>query len=156
MLRLSMVLALALLACTPVRADEFESYDAAPLNACIDAAEDDDEVGMRACLGASAIPCIQAEGGATNGYVLCWGNEAGTWRERMDAATAHLNASGSYRDPERLTAANAAWEAWAQAECEYWAWEEGGGVGEQVDRARCIARVNAERAIALIIAGAEP
>lgn len=155
MLRVVVVMALAVLACTPVRADEFESFNPAPLDACIAAAAND-RAALRACLGAGARPCIEAEGGVTHGYVLCWSSEADAWRARMTGASAYLANYVSYRDPQRLAAANAAWEAWAQAECEYWAYEEGGGVGEQVDRVECLAEVTAERAIDLIMAAAAP
>jgi uncharacterized protein YecT (DUF1311 family) len=74
----------------------------------------------------------------------------------MNRATNDMNTRHTYRDPQRLAAANTAWEAWAEAECDYWAWEEGGGSGEQVDRVQCHARVTAERAITLIVASAAP
>lgn len=155
MLRAGVVVALALMACAPVRADEFESYNPTYVATCMESAGAAGDA-MRQCIGAGARPCVEAEGGATNGYLLCWGREADDWQARMNAATAHLNTTRTYRDPARLDNANKAWEEWAAAECEYWAYEEGGGVGEQVDRARCITRVTAERAITLIEAGAEP
>jgi uncharacterized protein YecT (DUF1311 family) len=144
----------AIAPCAPVRADEFESYRAEPVQACVENAGADLDA-LRRCIGAGAGPCIEADGAATSSHVLCWSHEADDWRARMQRAADHLNMHHTYRDPQRLAAANAAWEAWAEAECEYWAWEEGGGVGEQVDRARCAAHVTAERTITLIAAGAE-
>lgn len=152
MLRAVSVVALMLMACAPVRADEYEAYDGALLADCLSGAGAEADA-MRRCIGVSARACIDAEGGATNAYVLCWAKEADDWRTRIDVASAHLNAAHTYRDPQRLAAANAAWDAWLDAECEYWAYEQGGGVGEQVDRARCTAERTAERAISLIVAG---
>jgi uncharacterized protein YecT (DUF1311 family) len=67
-----------------------------------------------------------------------------------------LNTGQPSRDPLRLERANAAWNAWAEAECEYWAWEEGGGSGEQVDRVQCLAQITAARTISLLVAGDSP
>jgi uncharacterized protein YecT (DUF1311 family) len=150
----ALVLAMSMAHCAPVGADEFESYEPQRVESCLESAGVAEEV-LRQCIGAGARPCIEAEGGATHGYVLCWSHEAGTWQSRLERAARDLNERHADRDPQRLAAANAAWQAWADAECEYWAYEEGGGVGEQVDRARCIARVTAERAIDLIVASAE-
>ncbi|HYD74312.1 MAG TPA: lysozyme inhibitor LprI family protein [Candidatus Binatia bacterium] len=154
MFRAAIVLALAVLTCAPGHADPFESYNPDFVGDCVAAAGADESV-LRACLGAGATPCIAAEGSSTMSYVLCWDREATTWREMIERAANDTTTRHGYRDPQRLAAANTAWEAWAEAECEYWAWEEGGGVGEQVDRARCQARVNAERAITLMVAAAE-
>jgi hypothetical protein len=137
--------------CAPVSADPFESYNAELVTACV-ASAGAESAALHQCLGAGATPCIAAEGASTMAYVLCWDHEATTWRELVARASTDLSARQSYRDPERLAAANTAWEAWVEAECSYWAYEEGGGSGEQVDRARCHARVNADRAITLITA----
>jgi uncharacterized protein YecT (DUF1311 family) len=134
-------------------ADPFESPRPDLLRACV-AEAGAERSAVMACLGASAHPCVATEGGATMGYMLCWDAEATTWRELIAEASAALTTQMSYRSPEQLAAANEAWSRWADAECEYWAWEEGGGVGEQVDRARCHARVSAERVAALLEAGA--
>jgi hypothetical protein len=154
MLRAAIVLALVALACAPVRADPFESYNPALVGDCVSGAAAN-ESALHACLGVGARPCIEADGGATMSHVLCWAHEATTWNELIERATNDMATRHTYRDPQRLAAANAAWAAWAEAECEYWAWEEGGGVGEQVDRARCQARVNADRAITLMVAAAD-
>ena len=147
-------LAFALVAtanCAAVRADPFESYNPDFVNDCV-AAAGADEAALRACLGAGARPCIEAEGSSTMSDVLCWDREATTWSELIERATNDMATRHTYRDPQRLAAANTAWTAWAEAECEYWAWEEGGGSGEQVDRVQCEARVSADRAITLIVA----
>jgi uncharacterized protein YecT (DUF1311 family) len=155
MLRAGVVVALALLTCAPAQADPFESYDGAPLATCLESAGAASDA-MRQCIGLSARACVTAEGGSTDGYNLCWSHEAEDWRARLDAAADYLNTNHTYRDPHRLANANKAWERWAEAECEYWAYEEGGGVGETVDRIQCWTRVTAERAITLIVAGAAP
>jgi len=132
-------------------ADPFESARPELLRACVSAAGDSREA-LNQCLGSLARPCIAVEGASTHTDVLCWSAEAHEWRVQTAEAMQHLNQTATHRDPARLATADAAWEAWAEAECEYWAWEEGGGVGEQVDRVRCYARVTAERAIDLILA----
>lgn len=144
------ILAFALLsACfaAPAAADPLESRPDELLQ-CISAGGAEREV-LTQCLGAQATPCIEHEGGGTMAEVLCWNAEAETWRTVVDDATAALITHASYRDPARLSAANNAWFAWAEAECDYLSWEEGGGSGEQVDRVRCAAGLHAERAIAL-------
>jgi uncharacterized protein YecT (DUF1311 family) len=140
--------------CAPVQADPFESYNPEFINRCVSGAGAD-RTALGACLGVGATPCIAAEGSSTMAYMLCWDHEATQWRDVWQSTTRDMNTRLTYRDPQRLAAANTAWEAWAEAECEYWAWEEGGGSGEQVDRARCYARLNAERAATLISALAE-
>lgn len=151
MLRVVAVLALAMAQSAPAHADEFEAYREERVLTCIEAAGRARDA-LRACIGAAADPCIDEEGGATMAYVLCFSYEADTWRELMDGATARLTAEQSYRDPHRLSAATKAWQTWMEAECDYWAWQEGGGSGEQVDRASCAMRITAERAISYIAA----
>lgn len=156
MRQLCIACALALTACATPQAHADPGVVQANterLTACVGSAGAD-RTALEACKGVAAQACIEAEGGATMAHVLCWDSEATAWRELMSAATTRLAASASYRDATRLDAANAAWASWAEAECEYWAWEVGGGVGEQVDRVRCAARVSADRAITLIIADA--
>lgn len=84
--------------------------------------------------------------------VLCWSAEYDAWRAIIDGAAPSLAALEPGRDPARFAAANAAWSAWLDAECDYWAWQEGGGSGEQVDRVQCAARLAADRAINLTLA----
>jgi hypothetical protein len=139
--------------CAPARADPFESYNPDFVQDCVAGAGADQDA-LRRCVGVGATPCIQTDGSTTSSHVLCWSHESDTWRGLMVRATESMNTRHTYRDPQRLAASNAAWETWAEAECEYWAWEEGGGVGEQVDRVRCHARITAERAITLIVASA--
>jgi len=153
MLRLAVALALAISTaqCAAVRADEFEAYRPERVLSCVEAAADDRNA-LRACVGASANPCIDEEGESTMAYVLCFSSEAETWRGLMDAAMARVSAEQTERDPQRLSRATSAWETWMETECEYWAWQEGGGSGEQVERASCALGLTAERAISFIAA----
>lgn len=121
------------------------------LMACVSASAAERDALVQ-CIGAQAFPCIEREGASTMAEVLCWSAEAETWRTIITEATTALSAQAAYRDPARLATANTAWFAWAEAECDYLSWEEGGGSGEQVDRVRCAAGLQAERAIALRIA----
>ncbi len=138
---------------TPADADPLDSRPD-ELRQCISAGGAEREA-LTQCLGAQATPCIENEGGGTMAEALCWNAEAETWRAAIDEATAALTSRISYRDPARLNAANNAWFAWAEAECDYLSWEEGGGSGEQVDRVRCAAGLHAERVIALRLAVAD-
>lgn len=143
-----LVLALALVSCsTPAaRADELQA-DPRLLEACIAATN---HAALEGCRGVVARACIEAEGGGSMADVLCWSAEADAWRGRIDAYMQRMNAEHAYRDPARLASAHQAWQAWADAECEYWAWEEGGGSGEQYARVQCAASLAADRAISLI------
>jgi len=140
---------------TPARADPFDSYQEGSLLECV-VNSGSDQAALHRCVGSAANPCSARDGGATSSYVLCWSHEADSWRALMHGAIGDLNQRNPARDPQRLAATSAAWEAWAEAECDYWAWEEGGGSGEQVDRVQCLARVTAERAIALMVAAGAP
>jgi hypothetical protein len=154
MRQLLIACAMFLTACAAAHADtDVVQFNREQLTTCV-ASAGADRTALEACKGVTAQACIDAEGGVSMAHTLCWDFEAGAWREMVTAATARLAISASYRDGARLTAANEAWANWAETECEYWAWEVGGGVGEQVDRARCAARVSADRAITLIIADA--
>jgi uncharacterized protein YecT (DUF1311 family) len=135
---------------TPARADTMETHPEV-LRACV-AAPDATRETLTQCLGAEARPCIRAEGGGTMSEALCWSAEAETWNALIIEASAALSERASYRDPHRLKRANTDWAAWAESECEYWAWEEGGGSGEQVERVMCAARLRAQRAIDLMLA----
>jgi uncharacterized protein YecT (DUF1311 family) len=139
-------------ACVGARADELPAHPEA-LHACVAEAAGD-RAALERCRGVVAYPCIEAEGPATMSYVLCWSAESDAWNDVVARASTQLNERWPTKDPMRLARANEAWAAWLEAECEYWAWEEGGGSGEQVERVQCAARVTADRAIALIEASA--
>lgn len=150
MWRVVMFSAALLGACIGARADELPAHPEA-LHACI-ADDAGNQIALDACRGIVANPCIEAEGPATSSTVLCWSAEADAWDAAVIHAATQLSERQSYRDPVRLARANEAWSAWRDAECDYWAWEEGGGSGEQVERVQCAARITADRAIALLTA----
>lgn len=141
-------LALILASVAPAHADTMETHPEV-LRACIAAPDATREVLLQ-CIGVEARPCIEAEGGGTMPEVLCWSAEAETWDALINEAAIALTERAPYRDANRLKRVNTTWAAWADAECEYWAWEEGGGSGEQVERVMCAARVRAHRAIDLM------
>lgn len=157
MLRAVAAFASVLMTLAPMRAhaDEFESYDPAVLAACLESAGAASGA-MRQCIGLGARACIDADGPSTMAHVLCSAHEADDWESRMDAAARAIGVNQPYRDPVRLAEATKAWRSWREAECEYWAYQEGGGSGEQVDRAQCWVEVTAARAIRLIATGAAP
>lgn len=137
-------------ACAGARADELPARPEL-LTACI-AEAGADRAALEACQGVVANDCIAAEGPSTMSVVLCWSAESDAWDVALIRASTQVNERWAGKDPLRLANANQAWSAWREAECEYWAWEEGGGSGEQVERVQCAARVTADRAIALILA----
>lgn len=143
-------LVLVFVTATPVAADPLET-DPQMLRTCV-AAPDATREQLSQCLGAEARPCIEAQGGGTMAEALCWNAEADTWGALILEASAALSEHASYRDPHRLKRANTDWAAWATSECEYWAWEEGGGSGEQIERVMCAARLRSHRAIDLMLA----
>lgn len=153
MRQLVFALAVAGAACAtpPASADPFESAQPQLLDGCLQSAGASRDA-LQQCVGVVANPCIATDGAATSSYVLCWSAESDAWNTHLTQATARLNETQESRSPSRLADANKEWAAWRDAECEYWAWEEGGGSGEQVDRARCHAQLTADRTISLLTA----
>ncbi|HVK82287.1 MAG TPA: lysozyme inhibitor LprI family protein [Verrucomicrobiae bacterium] len=145
-----MALMLIIASATPVGADPLET-DPALLRTCIAAPHTTREQ-LSQCLGAQARPCIETQGGGAMAEALCWNAEVDTWDALINQASVAFSARASYRDPHRLKRANNDWAVWAESECEYWAWEEGGGSGEQIERVMCAARLRAHRAIDLMLA----
>jgi uncharacterized protein YecT (DUF1311 family) len=145
-----LVLALALVSCsTPsARADEWIDNPEA-IATCI-ASANGDRTALESCRGAIARPCFEQHGPGTMSDVLCWSAEGDAWDREIAAAIERLNQRTEGRDPARLAAAQTAWEAWRESECEYWAWEEGGGSGEQVVRVECAVDASTDRAINLL------
>lgn len=133
---------------TPARADPLQ---ASPefLTTCV-AGAGEDRTALEACRGSVARPCIDAEGQGYHSDVLCWSAEAEAWRSLIETTTVHIEAADADKGA-RLRPANTAWEAWLDAECNYRAYEFGGGSGEQVDRVRCAADLTTSRAIDLLV-----
>src|SRR5262245_38237231 len=142
---LALVAIAALVACASpaARADPLPA-NAEGLRACVSGAGAEREA-LERCMGVSANFCVEEMGPSAS--ALCWWAEGDIWRELISETSARLNQTQGFRNPELLSHANETWSAWAEAECSYWSWEEGGGSGEQVDRSRCHARTSAERAI---------
>jgi uncharacterized protein YecT (DUF1311 family) len=145
-----LVLALALASCStpPAQADDMIDNPEA-IATCV-AAANGERAALEACRGAIARPCFAQHGPGTMSDVLCWSAEGDAWNREIATAIERLNQHTEGRDPARLAAAQAAWQAWRDAECEYWAWEEGGGSGEQVVRAQCAVDATIDRAINLL------
>lgn len=149
MRRFLVLLALALASCaTPVRADDLIDNPEA-IATCVVSANGN-RAALEACRGAIEQPCREQHGPNTMSDVLCRGAENDAWDREIAAAIARRTQNPGGHDPARLAAAQTAWEAWRDAECEYWAWEEGGGSGEQVVRADCALDASADRAISLL------
>lgn len=148
-MRLNIVLLSAALSLgAPVaQADPFESYDPSLIQGCI-------VDGMRegtyvVCKGAGALNCIETDGPSTMSEALCWSHEAQQWGEFITASIATLDE----RSPERqeaLRAAQSAWLAWSDVECDYRSEPTAGGSGVQVEFARCAADLAADRAFFLM------
>ena len=131
----------------PASANSDRPYDVALIPACV-AAAGASRPAVEACKGAGAGPCPASDDGVI-GLVLCWDAEASSWRDVLDRAYAQRRAA----EPQRrrsLGRAQAAWARWRDVECAYRGDEEDGGSGAQVDQARCIADMTADRAIDLL------
>lgn len=152
MRQLFFALALALTACaTPAAHADTLSADPQILRACaLDAGKDREA--LEECVGLITRHCVAEEGGSNAMTdVLCRSGEADAWQALIDENAARIAAADPV-DGELLAAANQAWTLWREAECEYRAYEYGGGSGEQYDRIVCQLRLTATRAIDLITA----
>ena len=146
MRQLFFALALLASACaTPMARADTLSADPQILRGCaLDAGKE--------CVGLITRHCVAEEGGSNAMTdVLCRSGEADAWQALIDENTARIAAADPV-DGELLVAANQAWTQWREAECNYRAYEYGGGSGEQHDRIACQLRLTATRAIDLITA----
>lgn len=126
-------------------ADDLTNYDAQAVPRCVTAAGSHHNA-LEACKGSGARPCAAADDASTT-LVLCWDREARSWRDLLESA--YLRAIRA--EPERRPAlehANAAWDAWLDAECTYRSAREFGGSGVQVELVQCAAGLTADRVIA--------
>jgi uncharacterized protein YecT (DUF1311 family) len=106
---------------------------------------------LQQCQGVVTRACIEAQGGSNSlSDVLCRSAEADIWQTLIDENTARISAADAV-DGRLLAAANASWTQWRDSECEYRAYEYGGGSGEQYDRIVCHLELTAARAIDLIV-----
>ncbi len=83
--------------------------------------------------------------------VLCRSAEADIWEVLIAEATTRITAADPV-DGELLNASSRLWTQWREAECNYRAYECGGGSGEQHDRIVCHLDLTVARAIDLIAA----
>ena len=150
MRRLLLACALVLTACaTPQAHADPLPADPELIRACVTQAGED-IASLRQCPGIVTRACVEAEGGSNAmSDVLCRSAEADIWQALIDEAAARIAAADPV-DGELLAAANARWTQWRQAECEYRAYEYGGGSGEQYDRVVCHLALTSARAIDLI------
>jgi uncharacterized protein YecT (DUF1311 family) len=129
------------------------SAPAAPLRqsdiaACVAAAATMDT--MRACKRIVFKPCVQEPDNrdATYGLVMCNEREGAQWHALLEARTAELKKRDAYR-AEALTAADAAWRAWLEVECNFHRAAAMGGSAESVITTECKSDLTAERMILL-------
>lgn len=156
-------LALAALAAAfvavPAAAAE-EGSDAGFLSQCLDAhLRGGAAPAELRCVGLIAYSCMnRPEGRSTVGQSACLLREAAAWERVLDTSLAALAERVALRDAasvpagvagEALSRAQAAWEAYAEAECGYAYALWGEGSFRQVAGADCRLNVNARRAIQL-------
>lgn len=140
---------LSSLAAPGARADILQA-DAQILRSCV-ASAGQDRAALQQCYGAMTRSCVEAEGGSNSMTdVLCRSVEYETWQVLVEEASARI-AAADPRDGELLAASNAVWTQWREAECEYRAYEFGGGSGEQFERVVCYLDLTSARAIDLIL-----
>lgn len=150
MRQLFFALAFVVSACAAphANADDVMERDYKPLlETCLTAATSDEA--FRACRGAASGPCIDDDGGTTQGVMLCYGQEADVWTDRMDRAITFLNAR--FPDSaETIADAQTAWTAFRANECQFYMDMWGEGSGAQVSYMQCMAEMTADRALTLM------
>jgi uncharacterized protein YecT (DUF1311 family) len=151
MRRLLLACALVLTACatSQAHADPLPA-DPELIRTCVTQAREE-RAALQLCPGVVTRACVESEGGPNAmSDVLCRSAEADIWQALIDQATMRITAADPV-DGELLAAANASWTRWREAECEYRAYEYGGGSGEQYDRVVCHLDLTSARAIDLIV-----
>jgi uncharacterized protein YecT (DUF1311 family) len=135
----------------PAAADRDERWDGM-IAACVSAAQTREA--LHQCSGAASTPCIAADD-TTLGMSLCLSNEADQWEALLQPLVQRAVA----REPERaraLKSSQAAWHAWSDAECAYYASAAGGGSAQQPMLAECYRNRTAERVITLVMNERDP
>lgn len=120
------------------------------IEACLKAAETSET--MRTCKRIVFTPCYQEPDNreSTLGLVMCNDREGEAWDAILKARSAEIAKRDAYRAKE-LSAANAAWAKWMEAECQFHRAEAQGGSAEGVIFTQCSADLTADRAIALTL-----
>lgn len=144
-------LALLLSACaTPAAHADPLQADSQILRSCVTAAGQTRDA-LNQCVGLVTRSCVEAEGGSNSMTdVLCRSAEVDVWQALIDESTSRITAADA-ADGQLLAAANQSWTQWREAECNYRAYEYGGGSGEQYDRIVCHLNLTSARAIDLIV-----
>ncbi len=152
-MRLTVAMAIALVGATlPAAADESPEAIAGRararpmIEACLAKAQAVEA--MRACKRIVFAPCVKEEENqqSTLGLVMCNSREGDAWTALLQARTADLAKRDAYR-AKALTAANAAWRAWIDAECFYHREEAQGASAEGVITTECLSDLTADRVI---------
>jgi uncharacterized protein YecT (DUF1311 family) len=142
----------SLLVATLVALALSESAVAAPrggkIEACVNAAQTMDA--MRKCKRIVFEPCYKEPDHmqSTHGLVMCNSREGDEWQALLESRTVALKKRDTYR-AEALTAADAAWRAWIEVECNWHRAEAMGGSAEGVITTECISDLTADRVILL-------
>lgn len=120
------------------------------IEACIAAAQTVEA--MRACKRIVFKPCTQEEDNrdSTLGLVMCNDREGEAWDALLKSRSADLAKRDAYR-AKALSAANAAWVKWVDAECDFHRAEAQGGSAEGVITTECKSDLTAERVISLTL-----
>jgi uncharacterized protein YecT (DUF1311 family) len=157
-------LALAVVAVSGAAAQDAPAPPVAAVRACLDAAEREPEA-ERACIGAAALACIDADPAAetTVGMTACYAAEADAWDAILNATYAEIvalsaalagadaAAGGAPVDQEALLrTAQRAWVAFRDADCAQEAAHWGEGSMRQVAGAQCLMARTATRALELL------
>lgn len=152
MRQLIFALAFAATACaTPHANADTMQVDPQILRTCV-AQAGQDRAALSQCVGLVTRACVEAEGGSNSMTdVLCRSGEADVWTTIIEERTASITTADPV-DGNLLATSSQAWETWRDVECEYRAYEYGGGAGEQYDRIVCYLDLTSERAISLITA----
>jgi uncharacterized protein YecT (DUF1311 family) len=148
MKRRLLVLALAALGVSLWTPDTAEAKRPPNIGSCLNAAQTLDA--LRQCKGIVFRPCVQEPENkdSTLGLVMCHDREFVQWDALLASRLAELKARDAYR-AEALVAADKAWRAWLEAECNYHRAEAMGGSAEGVITTACGSDLTAERVILL-------
>jgi uncharacterized protein YecT (DUF1311 family) len=139
---------LATLCALPSAADVAGMKRGPSIAACLTAAPTIEA--LRACKRMVFKPCVKEPEHmqSTQGLVMCNLREGDQWNELLKARTGEFKARDKYR-AEALAAADAAWRAWVEVECDFHRAEAMGGSAEQVITAECHSDLAADRVISL-------
>lgn len=150
-------LALAAFVAAPAEAQQPPPVDA--LRACVEAAEREPE-DERACVGAQALACIDADpsAGTPAGMAACYAAETAAWDGVMSATIIDLVAlAAALGTPDAdadqaglLDAAQRAWAAFRDADCAQAAGQWGDDATREVAAAQCALDRTAARALELV------